>query len=172
MASSWSLLCLILLGPMGCQSVQSGLQQVCSYYAEWCRVICKMVGWGIFWDGWKPLTISTQYFTLAYKHCSVPSWLSLENLVLSSTNRFFWVDWLKLTKTDQYCSVSLDFHSILLSALRSSCRTAKRLQLDWTKTTKDWTISLSLSVFRIKDWKKTGLRPDSSVAPDFSFKTT
>ena len=42
------------------------------------------------------------------------------------------------------------------SALKSSLKTAKRLQLDWTKTAKDWTCSLGLSVLRLEDRKKTG----------------
>ena len=43
-----------------------------------------------------------------------------------------------------------------ISALKSSLKTAKRLQLDWTKTAEDWTCSLGLSVLRIEDHKKTG----------------
>ena len=42
------------------------------------------------------------------------------------------------------------------SALKSSLKTAKRLQLDWTKTAKDWTCSLGLSVLKLEDRKKTG----------------
>ena len=40
---------------------------------------------------------------------------------------------------------------IFSSALKSSLKTAKRLQLDWTKTAKDWTCSLGLSVLRLED---------------------
>ena len=42
------------------------------------------------------------------------------------------------------------------SALKSSLKTAKRLQLDRTKTAMDWTCSLGLSVLRLEDCKKTG----------------
>ena len=42
------------------------------------------------------------------------------------------------------------------SALKSSLKTAKRLQLDGTKTAMDWTCSLGLSVLRLEDRKKTG----------------
>ena len=41
------------------------------------------------------------------------------------------------------------------SALKSSLKTAKRLQLDGTKTAKDWTCSLGLLVLRLEDHKKT-----------------
>ena len=47
--------------------------------------------------------------------------------------------------------------SMVCSVGKSSYKTAKRPQLDQTKTAKDQTSSLSLSVFRIKDRKKTGL---------------
>ena len=40
-------------------------------------------------------------------------------------------------------------------ALKSSLKSAKRLQLDWTKTEKDQTCSLGLSVLRSEDCKKT-----------------
>ncbi|KIJ98665.1 hypothetical protein K443DRAFT_103645 [Laccaria amethystina LaAM-08-1] len=40
------------------------------------------------------------------------------------------------------------------SAWKSSPKTEKRLQLDWTKTAKDWTCSLSLSSLRLQDRKK------------------
>ena len=43
-----------------------------------------------------------------------------------------------------------------ISALKSSLKTSKRLQLDWTKTAEDWTCSLGLSVLRLEDHKKTG----------------
>jgi hypothetical protein len=42
------------------------------------------------------------------------------------------------------------------SAWKSSPKTEKRPQLDWTKTAKDWTCSLSLSYLRLQDRKKTG----------------
>ena len=42
-------------------------------------------------------------------------------------------------------------------ALKSSLKTAKRLQLDRTKTSKDWTCSLGLSVLRLEDRRKAGL---------------
>ena len=42
------------------------------------------------------------------------------------------------------------------SALKSSLKTAKRLQLDRTKTAMDWTCSLGLSVLRLEDRKKIG----------------
>ena len=45
---------------------------------------------------------------------------------------------------------------VATSALKSSLKTAKRLQLDWTKTAKDQTCSLGLSVLRLEDCKKTG----------------
>ena len=50
------------------------------------------------------------------------------------------------------------FHKrcLYISALKSSLKTAKRLQLDRTKTAKDWTCSLGLSVLRLEDCKKTG----------------
>ena len=44
----------------------------------------------------------------------------------------------------------------VISALKSSLKTAKRLQLDRTKTAKDWTCSLGLSVLKLEDRKKTG----------------
>ena len=37
------------------------------------------------------------------------------------------------------------------SALKSSLKTAKRLQLDQTKIAKDWTCSLGLSVLKLED---------------------
>ena len=46
--------------------------------------------------------------------------------------------------------------AIAISALKSSLKTAKRLQLDQTKTAKDQTCSLGLSVLRLEDCKKTG----------------
>ena len=46
--------------------------------------------------------------------------------------------------------------SLDISALKSSLKTAKRLQLDRTKTAKDWTCSLGLSVLKLEDRKKTG----------------
>ena len=45
---------------------------------------------------------------------------------------------------------------VSVSAWKSSLKTAKRLQLDWTKTAKDWTCSLGLADLRLKDRKKTG----------------
>ena len=45
---------------------------------------------------------------------------------------------------------------LMCSALKSSLKTAKRLQLDQTKTAMDWTCSLGLSVLRLEDRKKTG----------------
>ena len=48
--------------------------------------------------------------------------------------------------------------NVIHSALKSSLKTAKILQLDWTKTIKDWTCSLGLSVLRLEDRKKTGCR--------------
>jgi len=45
---------------------------------------------------------------------------------------------------------------IMLSAWKSSPKTEKRLKLDWTKTTKDWTSSLGLSLLRFQDCKNTG----------------
>jgi len=42
------------------------------------------------------------------------------------------------------------------SAWKSSPKTEKRPQLDQTKTAKDWTSSLSLSLLRFQDRKKTG----------------
>ena len=44
----------------------------------------------------------------------------------------------------------------MISALKSSLKTAKRLQLDRTKTAKDWTYSLGLSVLKLEDREKTG----------------
>ena len=44
----------------------------------------------------------------------------------------------------------------LISALKSSLKTAKRLQLDQSKTAKDQTCSLGLSVLRLEDREKTG----------------
>ena len=52
--------------------------------------------------------------------------------------------------------VKLYFTKVRISALKSSLKTAKRLQLDWTKTAKDWTCSIGLSVSRLEDCKKTG----------------
>ena len=46
--------------------------------------------------------------------------------------------------------------SAVPSAWKSSPKTEKRPQLDQTKTTKDWTSSLSLSLLRFQDHKKTG----------------
>ena len=43
----------------------------------------------------------------------------------------------------------------IISALKSSLKTAKRLQLDQTKTAKHQTCSLGLSVLRLEDHKKT-----------------
>ena len=55
-----------------------------------------------------------------------------------------------------YCTTLCISPWILLhSALKSSLKTAKRLQLDWTKTARDWTCSLGLSVLRLEDPKKT-----------------
>ena len=53
--------------------------------------------------------------------------------------------------------------SIRSSALKSSLKTAKRLQLDRTKTAMEWTCSLGLSVLRLEDHKKTGCGPVLSV---------
>jgi len=48
------------------------------------------------------------------------------------------------------------YHYLPTSAWKSSPKTEKRLQLDWTKTAKDWTSSLGLSLLRFQDCKKTG----------------
>ena len=50
----------------------------------------------------------------------------------------------------------LGVESTVSSAWKSSPKTAKRLQLDRTKTAKDRTSSLGLSVLRLQDRKKTG----------------
>ena len=46
--------------------------------------------------------------------------------------------------------------TLAASALKSSLKPATRLQLDWTKTAKDQTRSLGLSVLRLEDHEKTG----------------
>ena len=46
--------------------------------------------------------------------------------------------------------------TLTASALKSSLKPATRLQLDWTKTAKDQTCSLGLSVLRLEDHEKTG----------------
>ena len=45
--------------------------------------------------------------------------------------------------------------TLTASALKSSLKPATRLQLDWTKTAKDQTCSLGLSVLRLEDHEKT-----------------
>ena len=59
-------------------------------------------------------------------------------------------------KCDSCENVHKNLKCLNISALKSSLKTAKRLQLDWTKTAKDQTCSLGLSVLRSEDCKKTG----------------
>ena len=62
--------------------------------------------------------------------------------------------------TDWWCTEITTFKntiSTVPSVCKSSLKTAKRPQPDWTKTGKDWTSSLVFWFLRIKDHKKTGL---------------
>ena len=74
----------------------------------------------------------------AYKHIKIPCHL-LEACIEDSHHT------LKVFKVNIYTS-----------ALKSSLKIAKRLQLDQTKTAKAWTCSLGLSVVKLEDRKKTG----------------
>ena len=62
-----------------------------------------------------------------------------------------------LTKSKFISELAKAAHAAgLYSALKSSLKTAKRLQLDRTNTAMDWTCSLGLSVLRLEDRKKAG----------------
>ena len=61
-----------------------------------------------------------------------------------------------LVKCPQKTLLKLLFGVGVHSALKSSLKTAKRLQLDWTKTPKDWSHSLGRSILRLEDCKNTG----------------
>ncbi|EDR09716.1 uncharacterized protein LACBIDRAFT_319114 [Laccaria bicolor S238N-H82] len=76
------------------------------------------------------------------------TWHGLYSIPMHSTNT--------LHKT-VYNMVEFPSSTFLCSAWKSSPKTAKRPQLDWTKTAKDWTCSLGLSDLRSQDCKKTGI---------------
>ena len=55
------------------------------------------------------------------------------------------------------------------SALKSSLKTAKSLQLDWTKTAKDWTCSLGLSALRLESGGGPALSVETSLLYPYNY---